>query len=160
MGVDCIGRNESTFFRNSWWQWRPLAQYCWLVAPDLCEGSKHFRHWQTNDGEMNAIEAEGLGLILQSEINGGRTRSYAKEYMLTIDALPDIKCNLCNGTGQRVVTAAMWSMTGETPGLHRICTKCEGEGMIRPDDTLYPFSVENVQRFADFCLASGGFEVR
>ena len=105
MGVDCYGRNEGTYFRNSWWSWRPLAHYCFFVAQDVCEGSHHVASWMSNDGEMTAAEAESLGKILQMEINSGRTRSYAKERMLTIDAMPDETCNLCNGTGQRMHTA-------------------------------------------------------
>lgn len=160
MGVDCYGRNEGTYFRNSWWSWRPLAHYCFFVAQDVCEGSHHVASWMSNDGEMTAAEAHTLGTILQMEINAGRTRSYAKERMLSIDAMPDEQCDLCEGTGERVVTLQMALATAERIGAKICCNKCGGGGTVRPTVGMYPFTVENVQRFADFCLASGGFEVR
>ena len=40
MGMDIHARNPTgergAYFRNNVWWWRPLADYCITVAPDIC----------------------------------------------------------------------------------------------------------------------------
>ena len=39
------------------------------------------------------------------------------------------------------------------------CNGCQGKGSVRPFSTNYPFDLENLKEFADFCEQSGGFEI-
>lgn len=75
MSVDLIAPNGAEF-RNNWWEWRPLAIYCFRVAPEVCERSRHFRRWMTNDGGMTQDEADDLSLVLSEEIASGRIEQY------------------------------------------------------------------------------------
>lgn len=37
--------------------------------------------------------------------------------------------------------------------------KTRSDGLPQKGDYAYPFSVENVKKFGEFCIASGGFEI-
>ena len=36
---------------------------------------------------------------------------------------------------------------------------CAGSGKVRPGETEDVFDLDNMKRFAEFCLHSGGFEI-
>ena len=150
MGMDVYGKSasakEGEYFCNNCWWWRPLARYAVEVAPEVTAACTH---WQSNDGDgLDADGAVKLADALQAEIDAGRTAAREKEYMGKLEALPDIPCNLCGGSGKK---ADMEVANG--------CNKCHGKGNVRPDETHYPFSAENVQEFVTFLRASGGFEI-
>lgn len=149
MGMDVSGVNPSSetgeYFRNNVWWWRPLWNYCLKVAPELCESvSGHHNDGDGLDGEG----AKALAEILQEKIDSGECKKYAEEYAAQLKALPDEKCDLCQGTGIR-----------NDQFVQGKCNKCTGKGHVRPFDTQYPFSVENVQNFTNFLKDSGGFEI-
>jgi hypothetical protein len=79
MGMDVYGRNptskEGEYFRNNVWWWRPLAEYCMEVAPEIaarCEG------WHYNDGDgLNGLDSGALaeacnGKSTAADVSGGR----------------------------------------------------------------------------------------
>lgn len=150
MGMDVYGKAATSdvgkYFRNNCWWWRPLARYAVEVAPEVTAACTH---WQSNDGDgLDADGALKLAEALQAEIDAGRTSAREKEYMALLDALPDIPCNICGGSGRR-----------NDMEVANGCNKCHGKGRVRPDETSYPFSAENVQEFVSFLRASGGFEI-
>ena len=162
MSVTCIAPNGASF-SNNWWWWRPLAAYCFQIYPKL-EQSDHFRHWTTNDGSVTETEAHALGLRLETEITRGRTLKYLQARRRRIEGMPDVKCEHCFGSGTRhhtPLTVAMCEAFGATAqvGEEFECNACGGLGSQRPSEALYPFSVENVQEFANFCRQSDGFSV-
>lgn len=167
MSVTLIGTNPETTFSRSWWDWRPLAQYCFEVAPATCEASNHYRRWQTNDGSMTRAEALALSERLQSELDAGRTSRFAADRTRRLEATPDAPCKGCNGTGQRIMDpdevvrqASLhehWDLR-DHPELTE-CAACGGLGTVRPIETLYRFSPQNVQALASFLRTCGGFEV-
>jgi len=152
MGMDVIGNNGMTSFGLSWWQWRPLANYCFEVAPDICNNSDHQGQWSFNDGSMTDSECKALATILQNEINSDRTKEYEKARYLRIDAMTDEQCDLCKGTGTR--------NDKYTEFKDMVCNKCSGEGTVRPIESMYPFHTHTVQAFTDFLKTCGGFVLR
>ena len=38
-----------------------------------------------------------------------------------------------------------------------ICNRCNGKGVARPIETIFPFRMDVVRNFAEFCEYSGGF---
>lgn len=187
MGVDLYGTNGE-YFRNNWWWWRPLAAYCFEVAP-VCKRSNHFRQWSTNDGSMTAEEAQELAGNLQAQIDSGATKLYQRARQARLEAMPDESCELCNGTGRRSpmddikrdrealkLVESLGPEVGIDDDLKRImreqyikraladptpveCVRCHGYKSHRPRETEYPFEVENVQNFVKFLETCGGFEV-
>lgn len=170
MGMDVMGLNptEDTgeYFRNNVWWWRPLWNYCVHVAPELCEDV----NGNYNDGDgLDAESSKELARILHNEIASGRTEEYRKAYYNYLSRLPRHRCEHCDGTGIRTdevgVDHGMPSreLEPETAALlgrsHGWCNACAGEGMQEAWDTNYPFSVENVEEFANFVEHSGGFAI-
>jgi hypothetical protein len=150
MGVDVIGQN-GTIFSRSWWSWRPIAIYCFEVAPQVCENSDHQGYWGFNNGSMTSTEAKELASVLQTELNMDRTKQYAKDREARISALPDEPCDLCRASGTR----NDWN----TGHKNMKCNKCDGAGKVRPFETMYTFNVSTIQEFADFLRTCGGFEL-
>lgn len=168
MGVDLKGHcthNPGANYKGKdlcmpWWQWRPIAVYCFAVAPIICEASHHFAKWQSNDGHMTAGEAVDLGQFLQLEIDAGRTKRYVQEYHRALENLPDVKCTPCNGTGKRPPGLTWRLPDAPAPPVTIECNGCFGYGTSRPDACNYPLRVGSIQQFARFAVHSGGFEVR
>jgi hypothetical protein len=151
MGMDVYGKNpksDDNYFRNNCWWWRPLWDYCKIAAPHLINSEIH-QAGMYNDGQgLEAHEAKELAVCLREAIASGATKEYETNYMSELNALPDKECWLCHGTGKRTDMV-----------VQNGCNCCQGKGVVRPDACSYPFSVENVQEFAEFCEKSGGFEI-
>lgn len=138
------------YFRNNVWWWRPLAEYCCSVAPEI---TAKCAYWQSNDGDGLGERASlKLADRLQAEIDSGRTAAFAAIREAEQHRLPDDPCQICAGTGLRLPPPACGA--GDQP-----CNGCNGTGRVRPWETAYPFSVENVQEFIAFLRECGGFEI-
>ena len=138
--------NCGNYFRNNCWWWRPLWNYCYEVADDIMS----YEVW--NDGHSNSgaglqsRNAKKLGERLLEEINSGRTLKHQAEYMQRLDEIPDDNCWRCNNNNH-----------GENK--KKDCKKCSKTGKQESMSKCYPFDIENVKRFANFCIESGGFEI-
>ncbi len=153
MGMDVYGKNGNYFRNNVWW-WRPLAHYCQNVAPEITSACAA---WHSNDGDgLDAHAAVALAIALQTEIDSGKTAEYAAQYEQELAALPNVTCELCEGTGIRRPIPERGAGDVAT-GIK--CNACDGSGKTEPWEKHYPFSVENVQEFVDFLKESGGFEI-
>ena len=150
MGMDVFGvaptSEAGEYFRNSVWSWRPL----WDFVSESCdldedvELSGHF-----NDGmEIDEFTARRIAKTLFSLLNDGTVATYERAHDVLLKALPDEECKHCNGTGVR-----------DDEYVQGKCNGCNGTGKVRPFETWYSFSEENVQKFAEFADHSGGFEI-
>ena len=138
--------NCGYYFRNNCWWWRPLWNYCYHIADDLIS-EKLFESGHSNSGEgLDAYNAERLGQRLLEEISKGNTIQYQASYQQYLDDLPDDVCSRCNGNNR---------------GNNKMkdCKMCNGTGKTTNFNKSYPFDVDNVKAFAEFCLQSGGFEI-
>jgi hypothetical protein len=158
MGMDVYGKKptleEGKYFRNNVWFWRPLADYCQEVAPEICAACKY---WQSNDGDgLDAAGAMALAAVLEAEIDSGRCAAYEKRFTSAQEMAPSIACWLCEGTGTRKPVPERGAGDLKT-GLK--CNCCDGSGHVRPSETNYPFEVSNVRAFATFLRGCGGFEI-
>lgn len=134
------------YFRASVWWWHPLADYLLKVAPDLVGKIKHLH---SNDGDgLNGPDAKALAAILRAELESGRTEAYANARKAKLDALPDMRCELCGGKGKRTDMV-----------VRDGCNGCKGTGKVRPSETWYGFDVGTVREFATFLEHSNGFEI-
>ena len=170
MGMDVVGNNPTTeageYFRNNVWWWRPLWNYCCEVSPE----ARRVEHGHSNDGDgLNADDAIKLGKTLLVKIEVGHTAEYEANYNKERSVLPRVDCDLCNKTGIRsdgvgvqhgMPTKELDSVQASVLGrTHGWCNKCDGVGTVEHWGTHYPFSVDNVQEFANFVIASGGFSI-
>jgi len=149
MGFDLYAispRNEeekSRYFRNNVWWWRPLWTYCREIG--LITDSE-FNRGSFNDGyKIQTRKARRIGEMLLDLVDSGKVQEYATAYQQTLDNLPLKPCDTCDETGK---------MKDGTE-----CNTCHGTLKQKHHATWYPFSVENVKEFAEFCINSGGFEI-
>ena len=99
------------------------------------ELSGHF-----NDGmEIDEFTARRIAKTLFSLLNDGTVATYERAHDVLLKALPDEECKHCNGTGVR-----------DDEYVQGKCNGCNGTGKVRPFETWYSFSEENVQKFAEF----------
>lgn len=138
--------NCGIYFRNNCWWWRPLWDYCANIAPDLISDEL----WDSghhNDGAgLEANDAAKLGVILMTSIEDGTCERYHEAHIDKLKALPKETCHMCNGNNH-----------GNSK--KKDCKRCEGKGEVDNFSTNYPFHPDNVKRFANFCIQSGGFEI-
>ena len=150
MGMDVYGieprEEKGEYFGANVWCWRPL----WEYVCEVCDIDEETRHsGQFNDGrEIDNEQAVYIGTTLHSLIKMGAVKEYAETYKSESDALPDVECTHCSGTGQR-----------DDEHVQGECNGCHGKGTVRPFETHYPFVEESVEEFAQFAKLSGGFEI-
>ena len=138
--------NVGHYFRNNCWWWRPLWNYCHNVAPDLID-EKLFEDGHSNSGAgLDDKGAKKLGQLLLQEINNGNTIRYQAEYQQWIDDLPDDDCMRCNNNNHG-------------HNKKKESTNCDKTGKTKNWNKSYPFDIDNVREFAEFCLQSGGFRI-
>lgn len=150
MGMDVYGvapKSEvGEYFRNNVWFWRPLWDFV-SESCDLDEDVQRSGHF--NDGlQIDELTARRIAKTLFALLNDGTVANLEVLYQRAHDALPDEVCTHCNGTGVR-----------NDKYVQGKCNGCDGTGKVRPFETHYPFSAENVADFAHFCDKSGGFEI-
>lgn len=153
MGMDLHGLNPSTerggYFRNNCWWWRPLWSYVCEVACKEILTAKQKTGGHYNDGiQITELQCREIAKRLNHLVESGAVKKFETARRKEIEALPDIKCDLCKGTGRRNDAFVKGS-----------CNGCEGKGKRRPDACHYPFQEDNVIDFAKFCEESGGFEI-
>ena len=138
--------NAGYYFRNNCWWWRPLWNYCYAVADDIIS-EELFNGGHSNNGAgLDDKGAKELGQRLLSEINNGHTIQYQASYQQYLDDLPDDDCMRCNNNNHG-------------HNKKKECTNCNKTGKSTNFNKHYPFDIDNVKEFAEFCIESGGFEI-
>lgn len=150
MGMDVYGEAPNNpkgkYFRNNCWWWRPLWNYIYKECSDIISEQDHeMGHY--NDGYLiEKQKAERIASRLRDLCANGKVLDFEREYKRHMETVPDEICKHCDGTGKR-----NWHGSD--------CDACEGKGRVRPFETWYPFSAENVLEFAEFAECSGGFRI-
>jgi hypothetical protein len=171
MGMDVLGKKPTDkrgeYFRNNIWWWKPLWNYCEEFHGDI---TANVENGYCNDGDgLDGDDALELSKRLFADIESGAATTYETEYRERLASLPTSECSYCKGTGIRSDTVGVDNglpdkeleesvaiIVGRTHGW---CNSCKGYGRVEHFATNYPFSVENVQEFAEFLSTCGGFEI-
>jgi hypothetical protein len=116
---------------------------------------------------LNEDSSRRLGLALLVDIANGTTKKYEVEFRERVTQIPLRSCEYCQGSGTRRdakgrrlayqrlrLKEEVAIFVGRTHGW---CDGCSATGQIVPWEAKFYFSEENVQRFAEFLLHSGGF---
>lgn len=156
MGMDVYGQAPTSdagkYFRNNVWWWRPLADLCQALAPQVCSACEH---WQSNDGDgLDADGAAALAAVLEARLADGTVARLLAERNERLANLADVTCCLCDGKGVRSDALAVSNGWDKKP-----CNACSGKGTERPPETHYVQDEDNVREFAAFLSACGGFEI-
>jgi len=139
-------QNPGCYFRNNCWWWRPLWNYCYAVAPNLID-EETFEHGHGNSGAgLDDKGAKLLGEKLLKQIKIGATFQYQVDYEQYLMDLPDDDCMRCNNNNHG-------------NNKKKDCINCKKTGKSTNFNKHYPFDIDNVKEFAEFCIQSGGFEI-
>lgn len=188
MGVDIYGSNPQAesgeYYRSNWWCWRPIPYFIEelgekkaaegdgrllevFYSADGEEGEEHGHgfSWHHNDGR--GLTSEEDCEFIADELEKADWRKEWEDRQATLDALPDIECKYCKGTGER-------DDLGKTPNRTepQACNVCgawdeteraflkKGTGKARPPECSYPYSVQAMEDFIKFLRnCGGGFEI-
>ena len=161
MGFDIssTGKHKSSkgeYFRNNVWWWRPLAQY--VIDHTNCVSEEDAEKWGYNDGhEVSEEEAKAIAKQLRHLIKTGQARKHEKEYEKERK-----KAEAFNNKIEKQLNALQ-----EKIGKDIAPNDYSKEDKKKWDDLYekkiwganYPFSVNNVAEFAEFCEDSRGFKI-
>ena len=144
--------NPGIYFRNNVWWWRPLWQFVCERFDDILTEEDMESGCNNNCHEITVDKAMDIGVELTAMLESGRIKEYADRHKAELDALEQVECDLCEGTGKRKDPPN--SGAGNYP-----CNGCGSTGKKDDWAKSYPFNEENVRYFAQFCLESGGFTI-
>ena len=150
--TDWQEENCGTYFRNNVWGWRPLWNFVTAMCNDFLT-EKDIEQGYYNDGhKISKTKAGKIAKKLYNLIEKGDVEAYESAYKRNLASLEQIYCDICDATGKR-------QKPPETGAGDMECNGCNGTGKKDAWAKSYPFSVDNVRQFANFCANSGGFEI-
>jgi len=168
---------KGAYFRSNVWGWPGIWSYITTQCGDIltvkdAEGGCH------NGGHIiTKKKALAIHKKLSELDEQGLIDAFEKEEKDRVDAMPDIDCSICEGTGTRHEWVG-WESEEEwlkhndslesnnrmASGFEwankcKGCNGCEGTGKRRPTRASYFFSADLMREFIDFCKYSGGFQI-
>ena len=153
--------NKGVYFRNNVWWWRRLAQYVYDNTDEISEDD--YRLWHENGGhQVDEVIAIRIADRLEELIKQGHTAEY--QSLVEEDMQKAEKHNKGIEEKLEALRKSVIKLTGNkdiAPNDYPDIQKNQWEVLYgnKSWEDSYPFSVENVQDFADFCRQSGGFEI-
>ena len=155
MGMDVYGKKptsqEGEYFRSNVWYWHPLWAMIEDFYPQLAAKVPN-AHYNDGDG-LNAEDSLILASLLKIDLENGNVQSYVDLHEYNRQNFPDVPCNFCSETGQRILPQEDGS------AIQKECTSCNGTGMMKDFATHYPMHIDVIKEFATFVEHSGGFSI-
>tara|TARA_R100000322_G_scaffold111675_1_gene71471 strand:+ start:56 stop:652 length:597 start_codon:yes stop_codon:yes gene_type:complete len=148
------------YFRNNVWWWRPLANY--VIKFTGCVDESDHEYWSENGGhEVDDETAKQIHNQLMVLIESGHTKKFEDDY-----EKERLKAEKHNDKVEKELEKfckSVYKKLGKTvaPAEFPKADHEEWERIYhkRKWNASYPFSVENVREFAEFCRFSGGFKI-
>jgi predicted metal-binding protein len=140
--------NVGTYFRNNVWWWRPLWDYVYQLNDDILTEEDHELGHSNSGHEITEAQCEVICKRLTEALDNGETEEYKKGYYFALENLPLVKCDTCEGVGER-----------NDQYVQGECNACHGKGERKDFATHYPFEIKNVEEFRNFIRESGGFAI-
>lgn len=72
--------NPGVYFENTCWWWRPLWDYCFVVAPDIISDELWNLGHGNNGAGLDDEGAKALGNVLMEHIANGHTILYQEDF--------------------------------------------------------------------------------
>lgn len=152
---------SGTYFRNNVWWWRPLAHYVLEYTKVISEDRKEV--WSYNDNsEVSQKEAEMIARQLRYLIDSGHTKKFSRDWEARRKKLEKhndkVEKELEKHTKQvrNKMRNSNLAPKDFPEADKKIWDKIYHK---RNSDASYPFSIQNVEEFAEFCENSGGFSI-
>jgi ribulose bisphosphate carboxylase small subunit len=154
--------NKGYYFRNNVWWWRPLAEYV-LEHTKVITSKKKIAGFGYNDGvAISATEAEQIAKQLYYLLQSGHTEKYEKEHAEKRALAEKHNEKIKKRLDELALEAE--KITGKkdlAPSSYPKELNKKWDEIYNEKEWIenYPFSVNNVKEFADFCKDSGGFTI-
>ena len=136
MGMDLMGlkpaNSAGKYFYNNVWHWSPLWDYIASECSDIVTERDITLGGSNSGHRISRTKAAAIGKRLDSLLRTGKTQAYAKRLRRSS------------------------SSRSKAPALVNVRKVARALGVTAEPPE---FSVENVREFADFCVASGEFEI-
>ena len=152
---------SGTYFRNNVWWWRPLADYVLRFTKVIPEDQQEA--WGYNDcTEISQQDAEMISQQLDHLIKTGHCKSYAvqferirKKIEKQNDKIEKELDKFCKSVEKKL------GKTNLAPNEFPEADKKKWDSIYEKKNFNgnYPFSVDNVKEFSEFCKNSGGFTI-
>ena len=149
------------YFRSNVWWRRPLAHY--VIKFTGCVDDKDAERWSYNEGhEVDDETAKAISNQLYVLIEKGHTKKFEEEYEKERkisekhnDKVEKELEKFCKSVERKL------GKTNLAPADFPKADHDEWERIYhkRINDASYPFSVDHVKEFAEFCKCSGGFKI-
>ena len=131
---DRENENPGVYFRNNVWWWRPLWVYVCGECEDILD-PEDYEGGSSNDGhEISADKAVLIAKRLYELIDSGDAKGFEDYHKKKMKEAEENNARAEKEDGKKYGDNWDWSDS-------------------------YPFAVDNVRAFADFCAESGGFEI-
>ena len=161
MGFDLYSTKNDAYFRNNIWWWRRLASY--VIDKTGVVDEKNARHWAYNNGhKVSKQEAFEIAKQLKYLISTGDVEKYASEVEKEIEQAE--KHNVRVHKLQQKLEAIVEKKLGKKDIAPRDYPEHYNKRWdklysLQDFSSNYPFTVDNVKRFIEFCEKSEGFEI-
>ena len=136
--------NPGNYFRNNVWWWRPLWNYVCVACEDFLTESDMEKGGANDGRNISATKSKRIASRLRKLLKQGDVQSYADEHTQRLANIEDEECDLWEGTGYRVEPPNAGAGDDD-------CNGCGLTGKVKPWVANYPFDVDNVKCFAEFC---------
>lgn len=152
---------KGAYFRNNVWWWRPLAHYVLTHTKVIDEDKK--KCWSYNDHcIIDEEEAKQIAKQLRHLIDKGHTKRFSAEWEARRKTL-EIHNDKVEKELDKHVKDVQRRMNDSNLAPKDFPKedhdKWEKIYKKRNSDANYPFSIKNVEEFAEFCENSGGFSI-
>tara|TARA_R110002012_G_scaffold39078_5_gene108386 strand:- start:686 stop:1267 length:582 start_codon:yes stop_codon:yes gene_type:complete len=152
---------KGTYFRNNVWWWRPLAHYVLEHTKVIDKDQKEC--WSYNDHcIIQEEEATQIAKQLRHLIKKGHTKRFEAEWEArrkTLEIHNDKVEKELDKHVKDVQRRMNDSNLAPKDFPKKDLDKWEKIYRKRNSDASYPFSIQNVEEFAEFCEYSGGFSI-
>ena len=164
MGFDLYGNANNPkgeYFRNNVWWWRRLADYVCEYTGVIDDKDKQY--WQSNDGhKVSKEEAEQIANQLECLIETGHAEKYAEKVKQEIAEAEEH-----NSKVQKLFEELKFQVEKETSKTDLAPAEYPKHLRKKWEDTYdlldsrghYPFNIDNVKEFIQFCRNSNGFRI-
>tara|TARA_R100000654_G_scaffold4436_2_gene13149 strand:- start:2904 stop:3509 length:606 start_codon:yes stop_codon:yes gene_type:complete len=152
--------NPGVYFRNNVWWWRPLWHYVCIACHGILSG-KDIANGQFNGGHrISKTKSLRIAAKLRARIKSGDVVDYydrhQKEYNEAKEHNKKIQI-LIDALHERVKEQYGDIVPRDYPEPHK--TDWDNLQAQKKWEASYPFDINNVKEFAEFCEQSGGFEI-
>lgn len=159
--IEAYHSQKGTYFRNNVWYWRPLADY--VIRFTKVVNDKDAKMWSYNDQHVvNEQDAKMIAQQLDHLINTGHTKKYAEKFN-KIRSEIEKKNEKVEKELQEFSESVKKKLNNKNlaPKDFPVKDKQKWDKIFDKRDNRgsYPFSLENVKEFAEFCRYSGGFTI-